>query len=123
MNILKTDRLFGLLLEVNAARHNLLLLLEVNAARHNLLLLLKVNAARNKLTTDARKILGILRRVGKGFSERETLLFQTMMVQDQEEIGEGSEMPTDSHHTPTIIQPSTSQPQNKQRSRRSKEGQ
>ncbi|GJR84081.1 hypothetical protein Tco_0154866 [Tanacetum coccineum] len=29
-------------------------------------------------------------------------------------------MPTDPHHTPTIIQPSTSQPQNKQRSRRSK---
>ncbi|GJX17216.1 hypothetical protein Tco_0218048 [Tanacetum coccineum] len=64
MNILKTDRVFGLelklmllginlllLLEVNAARHNLLLLLEVNAARHNLLLLLKVNAARHKLTT------------------------------------------------------------------------
>ncbi|GJZ11789.1 hypothetical protein Tco_0546548 [Tanacetum coccineum] len=54
MNILKTDRVFGLelklmllginlllLLEVNAARHNLLLLLEVNDARHNLLLLLK----------------------------------------------------------------------------------
>ncbi|GJY67669.1 putative ribonuclease H-like domain-containing protein [Tanacetum coccineum] len=40
-----------LLLEVNAARHNLLLLLEVNAARHNLLLLLKVHAARHKLTT------------------------------------------------------------------------
>ncbi|GJX57938.1 hypothetical protein Tco_0289328 [Tanacetum coccineum] len=29
-------------------------------------------------------------------------------------------MPTDPHHTPTIIQPSTSQPQKKQRSRRSK---
>ncbi|GJT31326.1 hypothetical protein Tco_0911601 [Tanacetum coccineum] len=43
-----------------------------------------------------------------------------MMVQDQEEVGEGSEMPTDPHHTPTIIQPSTSQPQKKQRSRRSK---
>ncbi|GJV71642.1 hypothetical protein Tco_1491637 [Tanacetum coccineum] len=38
-------------IEVNSARHNLLLLLEVNAARHNLLLLLKVNAARHKLTT------------------------------------------------------------------------
>ncbi|GJZ59145.1 hypothetical protein Tco_0614961 [Tanacetum coccineum] len=35
MNILKTDSVFGLL-EVNAARHNLLLLLEVNAARHKL---------------------------------------------------------------------------------------
>ncbi|GKB46290.1 putative ribonuclease H-like domain-containing protein, partial [Tanacetum coccineum] len=45
------DKVFGLELEVNTARHNLLLLLEVNAARHNLLLLLKVNAARHKLTT------------------------------------------------------------------------
>ncbi|GJU42623.1 hypothetical protein Tco_1448913 [Tanacetum coccineum] len=27
-------------------------------------------------------------------------------------------MPTDPHHTPTIIQPSTSQPRKKQRSRR-----
>ncbi|GKE80683.1 hypothetical protein Tco_1550683 [Tanacetum coccineum] len=43
-----------------------------------------------------------------------------MMVQDQEEMGKGSKMPTDPHHTPTIIQPSTSQPQKKQRSRRSK---
>ncbi|GJZ99876.1 hypothetical protein Tco_0672427, partial [Tanacetum coccineum] len=34
--------------------------------------------------------------------------------------GKGSEMPTDPHHTPTIIQPSTSQPQKKQRSRRPK---
>ncbi|GJW52622.1 hypothetical protein Tco_0096707 [Tanacetum coccineum] len=43
-----------------------------------------------------------------------------MMVQDQEEVGEDSEMPTDPHHTPIIIQPSTSQTQKKQRSRRSK---
>ncbi|GJZ97264.1 hypothetical protein Tco_0669717 [Tanacetum coccineum] len=33
--------------------------------------------------------------------------------------GEGSTMPIDPRHTPTIIQPSTSQPQKKQRSRRS----
>ncbi|GJV21018.1 hypothetical protein Tco_1370038 [Tanacetum coccineum] len=43
-----------------------------------------------------------------------------MMVQDQEEVGKGSERLSDSHHTPTIIQPSTSQPQKKQRSRRPK---
>ncbi|GJR08754.1 hypothetical protein Tco_0791406 [Tanacetum coccineum] len=67
-----------------------------------------------------KKIFGNMRRVRKGFSGRETPLFQTMMVQDQEEIDEGSEMQTDPHHTPTIIQPSTSQPQKKQRSRRSK---
>ncbi|GJS70982.1 hypothetical protein Tco_0703823 [Tanacetum coccineum] len=67
-----------------------------------------------------KKIFRNIRRVGNGFSERETPLFQTMMVQDQEEVGKGLEMTTDLHHTPTIIQPSTSQPQKKQRSRRSK---
>ncbi|GKD37791.1 hypothetical protein Tco_1257998 [Tanacetum coccineum] len=67
-----------------------------------------------------KKIFGNMRRVGKGFSGRDTPLFPTMMVQAQQEQGEGSEMPTDPHHTPTIIQPSTSQPQKKQRSRRPK---
>ncbi|GKA28791.1 hypothetical protein Tco_0715036 [Tanacetum coccineum] len=67
-----------------------------------------------------KRIFGNIRRVGKGFSGRETPLFQTMMIQDQEEVGEGSEMPTDPYYTPTIIQPSTSQPQKKQRLRRSK---
>ncbi|GJY21270.1 hypothetical protein Tco_0393836 [Tanacetum coccineum] len=61
-----------------------------------------------------------MRRVGKGFSGRDTPLFPTMMVQAQQEQGEGSTMPTDPQHTPTIIQPSTSQPQLKQRSRRPK---
>nr|GEX35847.1 retrovirus-related Pol polyprotein from transposon TNT 1-94 [Tanacetum cinerariifolium] len=41
----------------------------------------------------------------------ETPLFPKMMVQAQEEMGEGSAKPTNPHHTPTIIQPSTSQPQ------------
>nr|GFA71856.1 hypothetical protein [Tanacetum cinerariifolium] len=44
---------------------------------------------------------------------RVTPLFPTMMVQAQKEMGEGSANPTDSHHTPTIIKPSTSQPQRK----------
>ncbi|GJX02308.1 hypothetical protein Tco_0186221 [Tanacetum coccineum] len=67
-----------------------------------------------------KKIFGNMRRVGKGFSKRDTPLFPTMMVQAQQEQGEGSEMPTDPQHTPTIIKPSTSQPQLKQRSRRPK---
>ncbi|GJR60996.1 hypothetical protein Tco_1503158 [Tanacetum coccineum] len=67
-----------------------------------------------------KKIFGNMRRVGKGFSGRDTPLFQTMVVQDQAKIGEGSANPIDPHHTPTIIQPSTSQPQMKQRSRRPK---
>ncbi|GJX39953.1 hypothetical protein Tco_0254943 [Tanacetum coccineum] len=33
-------------------------------------------------------------------------------------MGEGSTMPTDTHHTPIIIQPSTSQPQKTQKPRR-----
>ncbi|GKC64551.1 hypothetical protein Tco_1097149, partial [Tanacetum coccineum] len=35
-----------------------------------------------------KKIFRNMRRVGKGFSGRDTRLFQTMMVQDQEEVGE-----------------------------------
>ncbi|GKC76325.1 hypothetical protein Tco_1127099, partial [Tanacetum coccineum] len=43
-----------------------------------------------------------------------------MVVQAQEEIGEGSEKLTDPHHTLIISQPSSSQPQKKQKSRRPK---
>ncbi|GKF51464.1 hypothetical protein Tco_0147931 [Tanacetum coccineum] len=38
-----------------------------------------------------------------------------MVVQAQAEMGKGSSNPIDPHHTPTIIQPSTYQPQKKQR--------
>nr|GEV23989.1 copia protein [Tanacetum cinerariifolium] len=51
------------------------------------------------------------KRVGKDFSGRETHLFPTMMVQAQEDMGEGLANPIDPHHTLTVIQPSTSQPQ------------
>ncbi|GJR26147.1 putative ribonuclease H-like domain-containing protein [Tanacetum coccineum] len=66
-----------------------------------------------------KKIFGNMKMVGKGFSGRVTPLFLTMVVQDQEEIGKGSVFPTDTHHTPIIIE-STSQPLKKQRSRRPK---
>ncbi|GJW92222.1 hypothetical protein Tco_0169775 [Tanacetum coccineum] len=55
-----------------------------------------------------KKIFANMKREGKGFSGRITPLFQTMMVQAPEEVGEGSAVPTDSHHTTT--QPSTSRP-------------
>ncbi|GKC69426.1 putative ribonuclease H-like domain-containing protein, partial [Tanacetum coccineum] len=61
-----------------------------------------------------KKIFANMKREGKGFSGTNTPLFQTMMVQAQEEMGEGSANPTDPYHTPTITQPSTSQPQKKQ---------
>ncbi|GKB58707.1 hypothetical protein Tco_0914893 [Tanacetum coccineum] len=67
-----------------------------------------------------KKIFGNMKRVGKGFSSRVTPLFPTMAVQAQEEIGEGSTNITDPHHIPTIIQPSTSQPQKTQKPRRPK---
>ncbi|GJX21921.1 hypothetical protein Tco_0226366, partial [Tanacetum coccineum] len=62
----------------------------------------------------------ILQCLRKYFSGRETPLFLTMVVQAQEKMGEGSTMPTDPHHTPIITQPSSSQPQRKQKSRRLK---
>ncbi|GJU42880.1 hypothetical protein Tco_1195837 [Tanacetum coccineum] len=43
-----------------------------------------------------------------------------MVVQVQAEIGKGSANPTDPHHTPTIIQPSTCKPQKKQKPRKPK---
>ncbi|GKD20892.1 hypothetical protein Tco_1222595, partial [Tanacetum coccineum] len=41
-----------------------------------------------------------------------------MMVQALKKVGEGSEIPTDPHHTPTTTQPSTSKPQKKQSRRK-----
>ncbi|GJR66152.1 hypothetical protein Tco_0012217 [Tanacetum coccineum] len=61
-----------------------------------------------------KKVFINMKRGGKGFSGRVTPLFQTMMVQAQEE-GEGSVMPiVPPTHTPTINPPSTSKPQKKQ---------
>ncbi|GJU54259.1 putative ribonuclease H-like domain-containing protein [Tanacetum coccineum] len=68
-----------------------------------------------------KNIFAYMRRQGKYFSRRETPLFPTMVVQAQEEMGEGSEVPTDPHYTPIITQPSSSQPQRKQKYRRPKE--
>ncbi|GJZ36735.1 hypothetical protein Tco_0582926, partial [Tanacetum coccineum] len=81
-------------------------------------------ATHNKIyipPSHTKKIFANMRRQGKDFSGRETSLFPTMMVQAQEEMGEGSTMPTDPHHTPIITQPSSSQPQRKQKSKRLKE--
>ncbi|GJW80561.1 hypothetical protein Tco_0144536 [Tanacetum coccineum] len=55
----------------------------------------------------------IFDNMGKDFSGRDTPLFPTMIVQEQEQVGEGSEISTDSYHTPTTTQPSTSKPHKK----------
>ncbi|GJS21244.1 putative ribonuclease H-like domain-containing protein [Tanacetum coccineum] len=64
-----------------------------------------------------KKVFANMKRPGKGFSRSVTPLFQTMMVQASEDMCEDSAVPTDSHSTPNITQPSTSKPQ-KKKSRR-----
>ncbi|GKE52261.1 hypothetical protein Tco_1487417, partial [Tanacetum coccineum] len=67
-----------------------------------------------------KKVFANIKRQEKDFSGRDTPLFPTMIVQVQEQEGEGSEMPIVPQHTPTINQPSSSQPQKKQKPRKSK---
>nr|GEV04034.1 putative ribonuclease H-like domain-containing protein [Tanacetum cinerariifolium] len=54
----------------------------------------------------------------EGFFWDITPLFETMMVHAPKEVGEGLEVPTDTHHTLIVTPPSSSQPQKKQKSRR-----
>nr|GEW42733.1 uncharacterized mitochondrial protein AtMg00810-like [Tanacetum cinerariifolium] len=50
-----------------------------------------------------KKVIVNMKREGKSFSMIITPLFETMMVQALEEVGEGSEVPTDTHHTPLLL--------------------
>ncbi|GKA10015.1 hypothetical protein Tco_0689448 [Tanacetum coccineum] len=66
-----------------------------------------------------KKVFANIKRAGKDFSGRITPLFDTVMVQVSEEVGEDSDHPTDSNQIPIIDQPSTSsQPKQKQKSKR-----
>ncbi|GJW45617.1 hypothetical protein Tco_0077263 [Tanacetum coccineum] len=66
-----------------------------------------------------KKVFANMKRAGKDFSRRITPLFDTMMVQASEEVGEDSDHPTDSNQIPIIDQPSTSsQPKKKQKSKK-----
>ncbi|GKD84297.1 hypothetical protein Tco_1351136 [Tanacetum coccineum] len=67
-----------------------------------------------------KKIFGNMKRVEKGFSGRITPLFLTMVVHNKKEMGEDSTIPTNPHHIPTFIQPSTSQPQKIQKPKKPK---
>ncbi|GKD71904.1 hypothetical protein Tco_1325994 [Tanacetum coccineum] len=65
------------------------------------------------------KIFANMKREGKDFSGRVTPLFDSMLVQATEEVGEDSIPPIDSTQIPIIDQPSTSsQHKKKQKSRR-----
>ncbi|GJZ24570.1 hypothetical protein Tco_0562029 [Tanacetum coccineum] len=66
-----------------------------------------------------KKLFANMKRAGKDFFRRITPLFDTMMVQASEEVGEDSDHPTDSNQIPIVDQPSTSsQPKQKQKSKR-----
>ncbi|GKB77844.1 hypothetical protein Tco_0944739 [Tanacetum coccineum] len=66
-----------------------------------------------------KKVFANIKRAGKDFSRRITTLFDTMMVQASEEVGEDLDHPTDSTQIPIIDQPSTSsRPKKKQTSKK-----
>ncbi|GJY44155.1 hypothetical protein Tco_0432368 [Tanacetum coccineum] len=66
-----------------------------------------------------KKFFANIKRVGKDFSRKITPLFDTMMVQACEEVGEDLDHPTDSTQIPIVDQPYTSsQPKKKQKSKR-----
>ncbi|GJX00208.1 hypothetical protein Tco_0184121 [Tanacetum coccineum] len=69
------------------------------------------------IPSHTKKVFANMKRPGKGFSGKVTPLFETMMVQATEDMGEDSAAPTDSHSTPIHTQPSSSKPQ-KKKSRR-----
>ncbi|GKD32155.1 hypothetical protein Tco_1242933 [Tanacetum coccineum] len=69
-----------------------------------------------------KKVFANIKRAGKDFSRRITHLFDTMMVQASEEVGEDSDHQTDSNQIPIVDQPSTSsQPKQKPKRRQRKE--
>ncbi|GKC90037.1 hypothetical protein Tco_1150686 [Tanacetum coccineum] len=77
------------------------------------------SSIRSDLHLEDARVFANMKRTGKDFSRRITPLFDTMMVQASEEVGEDSDHPTDSNQIPIVDQPSTSsQPKQKQKSKR-----
>ncbi|GJW75278.1 putative ribonuclease H-like domain-containing protein [Tanacetum coccineum] len=54
------------------------------------------------IPSHTKKVFANMKRPGNGFSGKVTPLFETMMVQATEDIGEDSADPTDSHSTPIV---------------------
>ncbi|GJR82651.1 hypothetical protein Tco_0153436 [Tanacetum coccineum] len=69
------------------------------------------------IPSHTKKVFANMKRPGKGFSRKVTPLFETMMVQATEDMGEDSAASTDSYSTPINTQQSSSKPQ-KKKSRR-----
>ncbi|GJR70598.1 hypothetical protein Tco_0016663 [Tanacetum coccineum] len=57
-----------------------------------------------------KKIFLNMRRQGKDFSRKITPLFETMLIQQQADMGEGPGQPTDPQHTSTSAQPYNKEP-------------
>ncbi|GKA35497.1 hypothetical protein Tco_0721988 [Tanacetum coccineum] len=115
-------------IRVNAGVSKLMLL------SFNLVLPVLVYAARHSLIVVRHKLMlpGItyycwvfanMNRPGKGFSGKVIPLFQTMMVQASEDMGEDLAAPIDSYSTPIITQPSSSKSQKKKVQKEAEEGQ
>nr|GEZ09256.1 hypothetical protein [Tanacetum cinerariifolium] len=68
--------------------------------------------------SDSKKVFANMKRQRKDFSGRVIPLFLTMLVQAQQEVDEGTVIPTDTQQTTTIIQPTTSQSQRKQKTKK-----
>ncbi|GJV93209.1 hypothetical protein Tco_1541022 [Tanacetum coccineum] len=69
------------------------------------------------IPSHTKKVFANMKRQGKCFSGKVTPLFETIMVQASEDMGEDLAAPIDSHSTPIHTQPSLSKPQ-KKKSRR-----
>nr|GEV35967.1 hypothetical protein [Tanacetum cinerariifolium] len=52
-----------------------------------------------------KKVFANIKRISKGFSDKETPLFRTMIRPNQVQMGEGSIQPIDTQHTPTLDTP------------------
>nr|GEV59121.1 hypothetical protein [Tanacetum cinerariifolium] len=70
------------------------------------------------ISSHTKKVFANMKWEGKNFCGKVTPLFQSMMVQASKDMGEGLEIPTDPHHIPIVTQPSSFQPQKKQKSKR-----
>nr|GEX88120.1 hypothetical protein [Tanacetum cinerariifolium]GEX95740.1 hypothetical protein [Tanacetum cinerariifolium] len=66
-----------------------------------------------------KKVFTNMKRIGKGFSGKETSLFPTTVGPNQVQMGEGSAQPTNIQHTPTFDMPPT-KPKKTQKPRKPK---
>nr|GEU77901.1 ribonuclease H-like domain-containing protein [Tanacetum cinerariifolium] len=105
-------------IEVSASRHTLMLLGKLTTARVNVvhgrfiqtfldkqLDGLQTHKEKYNVSFHTKKVFANMKRIGKGFFSKKTLLFPTMVGPNQVQMGEGLAQPTDTQHTPTFDMP------------------